>query len=92
MFDTSADLAAMYAEWGEAVTLDGTPRSAILDLDQGEAFAVAGPELALRCIAAEVESLAVGAAAVVRGVSYRVRVNELLGPAGLERRLRLERA
>jgi hypothetical protein len=88
--DTVSDLALLYADFGESVTVDGATVIAIFDTDYAAAFDVAGSSPALRVIAADVLGVAAGDAVVRAGTTYTVRNVAQIGPDGLELRLVLE--
>lgn len=86
------DLSAFYADFGESVTVAGSPITAIFSGGYAEALDVAGTQPTLRCIAADVSGVALGAAVVRAGVNYTVRGKQPVAPDELETVLILERA
>jgi hypothetical protein len=95
--DFSASLDALYATFGESATIAGSPITAIYDGGHVEALGVIGTQPSLRCRAADVSAIAVGAAVELDPllhaiVSYTVRERQVLPPDELEVRLILERA
>ena len=85
-------LAPFYADFGETVTVAGASVTAIFSSGYAEALGVAGTQPTLRCAAADVSSVAIGAAVVRAGVNYTVRGKEPLPPDEVETVLILERA
>ena len=90
--DFSLHLSAFYADFGEPVTVAGSPITAIFDGGYLAANDAAGTQPTLRCLASDVSAVAIGAAVVRNGVSYTVRGSEPIAPDELETRLILERA
>lgn len=90
--DYSADLAGLYADFGESVTVAAATITAIFDGGYADALDMAGTQPTLRCRASDVASVAHGAAVVRAGVNYTVRGKQPLAPDELETRLVLERA
>ena len=90
--DFAADIAGFYADFGEPVTVAGSPITAIYSSGYVEALDVATTQPTLRCRAADVAAVAVGAAVVRAGTSYTVRGKQPLPPDELETVLILERA
>jgi hypothetical protein len=89
--DLSADLPSLYFDFGETVTVDGADITAIFDTGYAETLEAAGSGPSLRCVSADVATVATGDAATVRAIAYTVRGIEPIGPDGLETRLILER-
>lgn len=89
--DFAPSLALLYAQFGEPVTVAGSPVVAIFDGGYLASLDVQGTQPSLRCRAADVASVAVGATVVRGATSYLVRVIEPLAPDELEKRLVLER-
>lgn len=90
--DFSADLAAFYVDFGETVTVAGSPITAIFSGGFAAIDGVAGTRPLLRCRAADVAAVSVGAAVVRGAVNYVVRGIEPATPDELETFLVLERA
>lgn len=69
------DLSAFFqpGDWAETVTVDGRTLNAVFDAAHVVDLDVAGVRPMLTCPAAAVDGVLVGAAAVVRGLSYIVR-------------------
>lgn len=84
------DLAILYADFGETVTVDGNQITAIFDggyIEQG----VASTQPSLRCRASDLAGVAIGDTAVRGAVNYIIRRMEPLAPDELEIRLVLEK-
>lgn len=90
--DYSADLPALYATFGEPVTIAGSPITAIFEGGYADALEIAGTRPTLRCVASDVSAVATGAAVVRAGVNFIVREKRPLPPDEIEARLVLERA
>ena len=88
----ASDLAALYGDFSETVTISGNAVTAIYDGGYAEALDATGIRPTLRCIASTVVSVSVGATLVRNGVTYTVRGKEPIAPDELETRLILERA
>ena len=78
--DFAADLSAMYADFGEAVTVAGNPVTAIFDGGFADALGVAGTSPSLRCRSADVSAVAINAAVVRGGVTYTVKARQPIAP------------
>lgn len=88
-FDES--LSTYYADFGEVVTIDALPVTAIFDGGYIATLEVAGTQPSLRCIAADVLFVARGSAVVRASTNYIVRGIEPIAPDEVEVRLILER-
>lgn len=88
----SSDLAGLYGDFSETVTINGSAASGIFDGGYSETLDVAGTRPTLRCIASAVVSVNAGATVIRNGVTYTVRGKEPIAPDELETRLILERA
>jgi hypothetical protein len=91
MIDFTPSLALIYAQFGEPVTIAGSPVTAIFDGGYIAALDVQSTAPALRCRASDIAAVAVGATVARAGVSYVVRAIEPVAPDELEKRLVLER-
>lgn len=88
----TADLSAFYADFGEPVTVAGSPLTAIYSGGYLETLGVAGTAPFLRCIASDVVGVMPGAPVVRAGVNYTLRERQPVAPDELEVILVLERA
>lgn len=88
----ASHLAALYATFGEPVTVAGSPITAIFDGGYAEAAGVAGTQPSLRCRASDVAAVVRGAAVVRASVNYTVVNIEPLPPDQIETRLILQRS
>lgn len=86
------DLPALYADFGETVTIAGASAVAIFNGGYAEAEDVAGTNPSLRCKASDVSGTAIGATVVRAGVTYTVRGKQPIPPDEVETVLILERA
>lgn len=86
------DLLAFYADFGEPVTVAGSPLTAIFSGGYIETNGVAGTTPVLRCRASDVSGVAKGAAVVRAGVAYTVAERQPLAPDEIETLLILERS
>jgi hypothetical protein len=91
MIDFAPSLALIYAQFGEPVTIAGSPVTAIFDGGFINALDVSSTQPSLRCRNADIAGVAVGATVVRGAVNYLVRVIEPVAPDELEKRLVLER-
>lgn len=89
--DFSADLAAFYVDFGETVTVAGSPITAIFSGGFAAIDGVAGTRPLLRCRAADVAAVSVGTAIVRGSTNYVVRGIEQIPPDEVEVLLVLER-